>query len=563
MRSFFKTFLTVFVPLVIVLLLSFYQIDKIIEKSFKQETLNEMRSKWTLLGEYNISDKFDIKTYEKLKQISKKTSLRITVIKRNGTVVYDSFLSPEEILKMENHKNRPEVKKARVDKLHEGYSIRFSNTLKIKMFYYARLLNEKLILRIAYPLTFINNFKNLYLNGVGKTFLYLIIASVLISFLLARTISSPLNQLENLSEQIEKGEENIIFPEFKDISLKRITKVIYKIYNSMKRQQADIIQEKEKAESIFEILEEGIILLSDNNIIKYFNKKAEEHLGMKLEKNKNIFMLDNLNYNILNFLEQLNKESGFYKKTFKNKIFEVYLKKLQNEKLFVFYDISKQIEYTEFKHQLIGNISHELKTPIATIMNYAETILDFDTLEREELKNFIAIIHRNAKRMDELIYDIIELHKLENIKLEEISEATDIREILSEIAAKFKTCEKNLIINCNVDKINMLTQHFQSMLENLTDNAIKYSSGKNVYVDIYKNNGITIKVSDEGPLIPENERERIFERFYTVSKSRNKENSGSGLGLSIVKHIAQIYKGRVKVYPNSFNGNTFEVKILL
>ena len=136
-----------------------------------------------------------------------------------------------------------------------------------------------------------------------------------------------------------------------------------------------------------------------------------------------------------------------------------------------------------------------------------------------------------------------------------------MREILSEIAARFKTGEKNLIINCNVDIINMLPQHFQSLLENLTDNAIKYSTGKNVYVDILKNNGIIIKVSDEGPVIPENERDRIFERFYTVSKSRNKERSGSGLGLSIVKHIAQIYKGRVKVYYNNFNGNTFEIEL--
>jgi two-component system phosphate regulon sensor histidine kinase PhoR len=109
--------------------------------------------------------------------------------------------------------------------------------------------------------------------------------------------------------------------------------------------------------------------------------------------------------------------------------------------------------------------------------------------------------------------------------------------------------------------VNVLEHHFHSLISNLLDNAFKYSKGGNIYLEINKNSKISIKVEDEGPVIPFEEQGRIFERFYTVSKSRNKYKSGSGLGLSIVKHIAEVYNGTVKLYPNDKGGNTFEVVI--
>ncbi len=562
MRLYSKIFLIIVIPLSLVLLISFKFIDEIIEKNLKNEFLNEMRSKWVLLSHYKINDKFNLKTYNILRDISKRTHLRITVIKTNGVVVYDSFLTPEGILKMENHKHRPEVVKALRGKNYEGYSIRFSHTLKMEMFYYAKMLNNNLILRIAYPLTYIQVFRKIFLNQVEKTYFFLFLISILISLIIALSISIPVRKLEKLADDIETGEKYIEFPSFSDHTLNKVAKIIYKIYSSMLNKQSQIIEEKEKQESIFSILEEGIILVSKDYRIVYFNKKAEKYLKIKLEKGKNIFSIGSIDCNVINFLRSIEKKTGSYREKLYGKLFEIYIKEFEDEKLFVFYDISKQFEYTEFKYQLIGNISHELKTPIATIMNYAETILNYKDLDRETLLNFLNIIYKNASRINEVIHDILELHKLENLKKIELDEEITLNEQIEEIMTRFKDVSKKIHFNCKIEKLKMHPHHFQSLITNLIDNACKYSSGNNVYVDISKKEDkIVFEVKDEGPSIPMEERDRIFERFYTVSKSRNIEKSGSGLGLSIVKHIAKIYNGNVGLYTNEFGGNTFWVEM--
>ncbi len=563
MKTFLKFFLIIFIPLLILFTFIFAHIDKIIEKTFIDETLNDLKSKWILLKNYKIPNKFDLNTYKILKKVSNETNLRITVIKKNGVVIFDSFLLPENIKKMENHKNRPEIKLALFSKNHEGYSIRFSHTLKIYMFYYAKILNKNLILRIAYPLNYVKKFKEDFMNGIGISFTYLIGICLCISLIIALIFSMPIKKLEELAKKIENDEKDITFPSFKDETFQRIGNVIYKIYTSMLQKQRNLIIEKNKSEFIFSILEEGIILLNLDNKIIYFNKKAEDYLNAKLEKGRNIFKLNGLNYNITNFLNVINNENGSFIRKLNGKTFEIYIKKIQNEKLFVFTDITQKLEYSEFKHQLIGNISHELKTPVATIMNAAETIINFENLTQEELKEFIEIIYRNSIKMDELIHDIIELHKLENLETLEIKEETVVDEILAEILTIYRDKDKNIVVEANVKKLKILPQHFQSLLQNLIDNAVKYSKGKNVYVSIKrKDDKIEIKVEDEGPLIPINERERIFERFYTLSKSRNKSKSGSGLGLSIVKHIAKLYNGSVKLEENQFGGNSFVVELM-
>ena len=118
--------------------------------------------------------------------------------------------------------------------------------------------------------------------------------------------------------------------------------------------------------------------------------------------------------------------------------------------------------------------------------------------------------------------------------------------------------KKIIYENMAEKEYNIDNLHVEMILTNLINNATKYSTGENIYVKIYdENNALVIEVSDEGPVILERERKRIFERFYTVSKSRN--NSGFGLGLSIVKHISLLYGGKASVYTNAYNGNTFKV----
>jgi two-component system phosphate regulon sensor histidine kinase PhoR len=152
MKNFLKIFLIITIPVIIILLIYHQSVENIVKKSLRADILESMRNSWHIVNQLNLTEHFNMESYKKIRKISENTKLRITVIRKDGVVIYDSFLNPEQIKKMENHRNRPEVKKAMFNPDHEGYNIRFSHTLKRDMFYYAKPAGKSIILRIAYPL---------------------------------------------------------------------------------------------------------------------------------------------------------------------------------------------------------------------------------------------------------------------------------------------------------------------------------------------------------------------------------------------------------------------------
>ncbi|MCK5879151.1 MAG: sensor histidine kinase, partial [Holophagae bacterium] len=143
-----------------------------------------------------------------------------------------------------------------------------------------------------------------------------------------------------------------------------------------------------------------------------------------------------------------------------------------------------------------------------------------------------------------------------------VGESVAWREFVDELNSQYRDCGKTLHCNGTDETVFIQREHLESLLANLIDNAVRYSYGDTVTVNMERSGKtVTISVSDEGPVIPAEQRERIFERFYTISRSRNRQKGGTGLGLSIVKHIATLYKGAVSVAENDRGGNTFTVTL--
>jgi len=257
-------------------------------------------------------------------------------------------------------------------------------------------------------------------------------------------------------------------------------------------------------------------------------------------------------------------EDARLRREYKNKIYEIYVRVFESEKLIVFADITERAEYENFKTELIGNITHELKTPLAMIMGYSETIMNDPEMEQKFHDKFIKIIYNSSNRLNILINDILKLHKLEmqqdNIIVEE---ATVIEDFKEEVLSYYNEGEKAVTVDSDdTDEIFISREHFMSVVTNLIDNAMKYSTGKSIHLNLSSSNDyINIAVADEGPAIPIVEQDRIFERFYTTDKSKNQDQTGTGLGLSIVKHIATLYNGDAKVIENDNDGNTFIVRL--
>jgi len=562
MRTYIRFFLLISIPIFIAVILGFTIIQKNVISETKQQLVKETKQKWLIVKDdfASVSGK-NYLIYSKYAEITDKTNLRFTLIDKNGKVILDSTVAYEKIGQLDNHAGRPEIKEAL--ETGTGTVIRYSKTFNEKLFYYAGKLPNGNILRIAYPLSYIKMLEESITMQMTAIFTALLITIVIIVALIAQKLSLPIQRLNYIAENVEKGKTNIHFPKFRDPQMAKIAALIYKIFHAMLNKQNTLKAEQEKLEHIFSIMDEGILLTDTKNRVIHINESFKTLFDADVKKGDNL--LESLNdAELIDFFDEILQNDTIKRAQFpfRERIFEVYVNTMNEQKLTILHDVTDRIKYQLFKAELTGNISHELKTPISMIMNYAETLMINDDLDDKTRKKFLKTIYSSTNRLNELINDIVELHKLESLGENfEISEPVDLSELKENMQMLYANVEdKDISFHFDNTKVNFFNEHLQSVITNLVDNAIKYSDGKRIGVSTHKKNGqLYITVDDEGPKIAEGDKKRIFERFYTCSKSRNKEKSGTGLGLSIVKHIVDLYEGVIKLKTNKWGGNSFHI----
>lgn len=561
MKSFAKVFSVIFLPIFIILGIGFYFMNNITVTHSEKEVIQELKNKWVILSSTIKSNNDNIlKLDGEFRKISDETLLRITLITTEGNVIMDTFVHESMVSLMENHRNRPEIKSALYNR--EGVSSRYSSTLDVDMMYYAKKLSDNMVLRISYPMTHIIQLKKALSNQIWWLFASLSFIILLLAIYFARRVSLPIQKLNNIADSIENDERLIHFPHFKDKTMSKVAGLIYRIYNSMIKKQDELSKEQQKLNHIFSIMDQGIILLDENNKVQHYNSWIQLHFDLVLETGNHVYEKTS-DIDLISFFSEIIEfnENTVVRKQLKGRTYDIFINNISPEKLIVIIDITIRTEYESFKTELTGNISHELKTPIAMMMMYAETLLNNKEIDDNTSTKFLENIYAAAGRLNNLINDVIELHKLEAAgDTASINLSADLDVLSEDIKSMYELSEKGIQIENDTGNVNIAYEHILSVTTNLIDNAIKYSDGENVYIQIKRvNEQLHINVSDCGPVIPSGERKRIFERFYTRSKSRNKQHSGTGLGLSIVKHIVNIYKGSVKVSSNNKGGNTFQV----
>jgi two-component system phosphate regulon sensor histidine kinase PhoR len=559
MRSFLKIFLIISIPILLVLFLGVSYSNKKFDKLSKEKIVSEMETNLQIIINYSDLNNLTRDSHNHLRKLYENSLIRITVIDKNtGKVLLDNSIDYDKIGELDNHLTRPEVKEA----VLQGFGIyeRYSNTINKNLIYYAKLVDDKII-RIAYPGQMVSNYAYEFKKLVLQLAIGVIIITLFLAAYFAKLVSVPIQKLNYIVDMISHGKKDIHFPNFNDPTMSKVSSLIYSIYHLMLNKQKELETSQERLNFILSIMDEAILLVDKNNNILHVNDAASEMFGLK-----------NINNNIFNIITDA-ETIAFFKKIlmlaesktvverYKKYTFEIYVKIMNEQNLFVIKDITNKKEYEVFKAELIGNISHELKTPLSMVMGYAETIINNKELDKETYDRFAKKIYDSSMRLNNLIDDIIKLHKLERLGKDfNIIEPVNFSEIKSEMSELFNDNKKEIVFNVQENYANVEYEHIVSILTNLIDNAVKYSLGEKVEVELFKKgNAVIIKVSDYGPIISENEKERIFERFYTTSRSRNKMNAGTGLGLSIVKHITGLYDGEIKLYKNNNFGNTFEV----
>ena len=232
--------------------------------------------------------------------------------------------------------------------------------------------------------------------------------------------------------------------------------------------------------------------------------------------------------------------------------------------ILVFRDLTRLKQLERTREEFVANVSHELRTPLSLIKGYVETLLDGARDNPEVAERFLKIIERNANRLDLLIQDLLTISALESEKIKLNLQPVELHalaaKVLTDLNAKAEN--KNVAL---VNDVPELTAHgdvnrLDQVLANLVDNDIKYGRAEgHVTVGGKKRDdgALEIFVRDDGPGIPAEALDRVFERFYRVDKARSRDQGGTGLGLSIVKHIVQAHGGEVRVESEVGQGSTF------
>ncbi|MBA2705008.1 MAG: ATP-binding protein [Blastocatellia bacterium] len=233
----------------------------------------------------------------------------------------------------------------------------------------------------------------------------------------------------------------------------------------------------------------------------------------------------------------------------------------------VFIDVTRIERLERVRQEFLSNISHELRTPLTSILAFVETLETSAIEDQESARRFLAIIRKNAARMNTLISDILELSAIESgnvkVRTEQVALAPLVIEVISALAAQAAARAITVVNEVPADiKVFADSRRLEQMLINLIDNAIKFNrEGGKVTVKFEHSTRDQILIVDTGEGIPAQYLDRLFERFYRVDRARSREVGGTGLGLAIVKHLARAHGGEVSVSSELGKGSTFMIEL--
>lgn len=469
------------------------------------------------------------------------TSSRITLVDKDGKILYDSVKNADY---MENHQNRPEIQAARKDGSAE--TTRLSATLGETTYYYAQLLDNGEVLRVAKTTDSVFITLKDSIVPLGLIFIVLIIPAILLAKKQAEHLIRPVNQLN-----LEQPLENEVYEELSPL-LHRINKQNEQIARQMK----ELRSREEEYQAITENMKDGLVV-TNRSVILSINRCAANLFHLRKEDclRQNILVLGR-NLTIKECLEQaLEGQSNHADVTLNGRNYQVLGNPVrvdgivQGAVLFLL-DMTEKEEAEKIRREFSANVSHELKTPLMSIMGYAELMMNH-MVKPQDQEEFSARIYKEAKRLSTLVEDIIKLSRLDEGQVQDFHEQVDLFSLAKDVREHLAVQMKQMDLQFNLQGVPVVmegnTQLLYEILYNLCENAVKYNHpGGEVTVQIgQKGQKAEIVVEDTGIGIPEEEQERIFERFYRVDKSRSRQVGGTGLGLSIVKHGVKLHQGKL------------------
>jgi two-component system phosphate regulon sensor histidine kinase PhoR len=491
-------------------------------------------------------------------------SLRITWINPDGTIRFESKYDKWQ---MENHLDRPEVQEA----LNEAYgtAVRKSHTLSRDLYYMAEKMPDGTILRLSMERESIYSHFLSLLPVVILLLLCAAVACIKASRMLTASLLNPLRRTVLLMRQI--GDPNgISVPDsyHVDAELRPLVDKIIDQSQALNQLIHSLEQQRNIVRLMMENLQEGVILTDDTYRILGMNRCAGDILqkkdvaslvGQPLEPFFAEAPWDEIHghTNLPDVLERkISKDASLYLLTVQS----VYQDEEFYGVLFIIDDITEQEHREQLRREFTSNVSHELKTPLTSISGFAEVLSAGLFKSDADVVHFGSLIRKEAKRLLAMIEEIMHLTRIEENREKVHREPVCLSEIINDIVEFMEPMlvEKKVTVHCTLEQATVLGDKglLREMAMNLIDNAVKYNlPGGHVYVSVRKRGDhVDFAVKDTGIGIPEDKQKRVFERFYRADTSRSRKISGSGLGLSIVKHIAEYHNGTITLRSKENHG---------
>ena len=477
------------------------------------------------------------------------SNVRITLIDKDGIVLFDN---QAEAKTLENHAMRQEVMEAVA--VGAGEAERFSDTLDKTTYYYAVRLEDGKILRLARTIDSIYKSVLQMLPIMGSIVIVVAFLASIVARRVTFNLIKPLDQV-NLDEPLDNETYDELAP-----FLTRIAKQKRQLSKNLKKLRG----KQEELTIITNNMNEGLVLLNGQQNVLFINESAAKIFGFSAKEviGRNILTVDRAQevQDLLQKVSQAGKGEGLYEKD--GHFYQLSGSSVNGSgSVILIYDVTEKMTAEKLRREFSANVSHELKTPLQSILGYAE-IMKNGLVKDEDKQRFLERIHAEAGNMIELIQNIMELSRLDENKTLDEFEDVDLLKLAQSVTLRLKHKAQTKGVTLNVSGSSACVCGVQSILSevlyNLVDNSIKYNKD-NGKVDVKVQDGseeVTVSVSDTGIGIGAADRERVFERFYRADKSHSKEIGGTGLGLSIVKHGVLFHKGRVELESEPGVGTT-------
>lgn len=519
-----------------------------------------------------------------LRQWNLNHKLRITLLSPDADVWADTHFDPSVL---ENHADRPELIEARLNEM--GSSVRFSSTEQQQNIYFALSLQQngrfQGYVRLAQSMSEVDQAVVGFQKKILLGWLLLTLITSYFILRLSRTISRPLEHFRTSLQRYAYEETGIFHPdEQPDFprEIEQLAQVMDVMATRLDERTSSLANQRHEEEVILASMNEAVLAVDDQNRIIRINNSAANLLQLDSETCRGtpfqtLVRNEDLNNFLRQTLESLETQVAEIRLFKPNPIYlEAHGSRLRESggallgAVIVLNDVTRLKKLENVRREFVGNVTHELRTPITSIKGFIETLLDGGVHDPEDAKRFLNIISRQADRLNTIIDDLLSLSKIEqrdettSLELIRVPIRTVLETALWSVREKAEDKNITLKLECPPElEANLHSSLFEQAVTNLIDNAVKYSeTNKTVRVVAQKEDGsVKIDVEDQGHGIQQIHLPRLFERFYRVDKGRSRAMGGTGLGLSIVKHIVATHGGSISVESELGKGSIFSIRL--